>query len=70
MDDVAPVERKVTVATVWALLASIGVALLNAVVADSSVLGPLPGWAQFGILTAAPPLVTFLGGYAAAHTPR
>jgi hypothetical protein len=66
----APVETKVQAAAWWTLAASVGVALGNATLADSTILGPAPGWAQFLILAALPPVVTFLGGYAAPHSPR
>jgi hypothetical protein len=65
-----PIETKVTAATALALLASIIVAILNAVVADNSLLGGMPPVLQALLLAAVPPLITFLGGYAAPHTPR
>jgi hypothetical protein len=58
------VEVKVTTSAVGSLAASLGLALLNATAADSSVLGGLPPALQFIILTVIPPLVTFLSGYA------
>lgn len=58
------VEVKVTSATVGSLVASIGLAILNATVADSSVLGGLPGWLQWIIIVIAPTLITYLSGYA------
>lgn len=66
----APVEKKVKWATYLALLAGLGVALLNQVVADAALMGSLPPWAQFVISLAVPPLLAFLGGYQAEHTPR
>lgn len=58
------VEIKVTTATVGSLLASLGIAILNGAVADTSILGSMPAWLQWLILIIAPPLVTFLAGYA------
>jgi hypothetical protein len=66
----APIERKVTAATAASLVVGIVVAVLNAAVADASLLGPLPQWLQSLILAVAPPLLTFLGGWQARHTPR
>lgn len=66
----APVETKVSAAALVALLASIGVAVLNAVLADSTLLGGLPPVVQMLILAGVPPIVVFLGGYAAPHTRR
>ncbi len=57
------VEVKVVAATLVALLASIAVAVLNGVVADSTLLGGLPPIWQTLILLVVPPLLTFLGGY-------
>lgn len=58
------VERKVTVSALVALLASVAVAVLNGVQADSSLLAPLPPWAQTLALLVIPALVTFLAGWA------
>lgn len=58
------VEVKVTSATVGSLVASIGLAVLNATVADSTVLGGLPAWLQWLIIVIAPTLITYLSGYA------
>lgn len=68
--DTYPVEAKVTAATLAAFAASLVLALCNAVIADSSILGPLPGWAQFLILTLAPTVAIYAAGYSAPHTPR
>lgn len=64
------VETKVAVATTFTALAGLGGAMLNAFVGNSALLGVLPNWAQFVIITLAPALVTFLTAYAAPHTPR
>ena len=60
----AQTEVKVSAATTGALVASLVLALLNATVANSSVLGGLPSWLQFVLLAVAPTLVTWLAGYA------
>lgn len=65
--DTAPpvvVEAKLTVASLITLAASMAFALLNAVQHDSSILGSLPPWLQFVLITVVPPLATFLAGYA------
>lgn len=64
------VEAKVVAGTAAAAGAGIGVAVLNDVQTDSSMLGSTPAWLQAMILLFAPPLVTFLAGYQARHTPR
>lgn len=56
-------EIKVSAASVGSLVASLGIALLNGVVADSSMLGSWPAWLQFVVLMCAPTLITFLLGY-------
>lgn len=66
----AGVETKVWASTVGALLAAAALAIVNGVTADSALLGSLPGWAQFVIILAVPPIVAFLSGYAAPHTHR
>ena len=68
MNDI--VESKVKWSAVAAFAAGLVVALLNAVQDNPGVLEPLPGWAQFLVITLAPGLVTFLAGYAAPHTRR
>uniref|UniRef100_UPI003F493E94 hypothetical protein n=1 Tax=Pseudonocardia sp. CA-138482 TaxID=3240023 RepID=UPI003F493E94 len=65
-----PIENKVQASSLWALGASVGVAVLNAVATRSELLGNLPPPVQFVILAAIPPAVTFLAGYVAPHTPR
>ncbi|MER6103630.1 holin [Streptomyces sp. NPDC001832] len=66
----APVEAKVKASTAGAFLAGLAVAVLNAVTADSSLLGPLPSWAQAPLLAVVPAVLTWLAGYQARHTPR
>jgi hypothetical protein len=63
-----PTEVKVKGAAGGALVASLALALLNATVADSSILGGLPAWLQFILLAVAPTLVTWLAGYATPST--
>lgn len=65
-----PIESKVLSSSLWTLGASVGVAVLNAVAAHSELLGSLPSLAQFAILAAIPPALTFFAGYAAPSTPR
>ena len=64
------VELKVKAATIAATAAGVGVEILNEVVADHSLLGPVPSWAQGIVLVVIPPAITFLAGWQAKHTPR
>lgn len=64
------IEAKVWAATGAAFLASVVVSVLNAVEADHSLLGPVPGAVQTVVLVLGPTVATFLGGYATRHTPR
>lgn len=66
----APAEAKVKAATAASLVVGLAVVQLNAVVADSSLLQPLPAWAQAVVLAVAPAAVTFLSGWQTRHTPR
>lgn len=66
----APVENKVKSATAATFVVSLLIAVLNSVVADDSLLGPLPSWLQPVIIAVAPAVVTFLSGWSAQHTPR
>jgi hypothetical protein len=65
-----PIELKVIASTVATTAAGLAVATLNAVEADSSLLGPLPGWVQAPLIALVPSALTFLAGYQARHTPR
>lgn len=56
-------EIKVIFAAVLTLLASVTLAILNAVNANPALLGGLPAWLQFLIITVVPPVLAFLGGY-------
>lgn len=64
------VESKVTVATFASLVAGVLLAVLTAVQSDPTVIGGLPDTVQFLLIAALPPVLTFLGGYAAPHTNR
>jgi hypothetical protein len=63
-----PTEVKVKGASVGALVAGAVIAVFNAVTTNSSVLGGLPSWLQFLILTLAPTVVAWLGGYVTPST--
>ncbi len=52
------------------LVGSVGAAVLNAVAAHSELLGTLPALAQFVIIAALPPAISFLTGYVSPATPR
>jgi hypothetical protein len=66
----APIEAKVKSATAATFVVSLLIAVLNSVVANDSLLGPLPSWLQPVIIAVAPAAVTFLSGWSAQHTPR
>jgi len=66
----APVEAKVKAASTVTFLVGLAIAMLNAVVADSSLLGPLPVWLQAPLLALVPTALVWLAGYQARHTPR
>jgi hypothetical protein len=58
------VEKKVWGGAYGALAAGFLAALLNAGVGDAQLMGGLPPWLQFIILTLVPGVVSWLGGYA------
>jgi hypothetical protein len=58
------VEIKVWAASLGTLLASIVLAVLNAVLADNTILGNMPPVLQTLILVIIPPVIAFLSGYA------
>ena len=64
------IEAKVIAATAMSTGVGVGVAVLNDVEADHSLLGGMPAWAQALVLVVVPPVATFLAGYQAKHTPR
>lgn len=66
----AQIETKVTAATAMTFVVGVAVAVLNAIAADSSLLGPLPSWLQAPVLALVPSALAFLAGYQAKHTPR
>lgn len=66
----APIESKVKAATIAAFAVGVLVSALNEAQANSQLLGTLPSWLQAVALVAVPPLVTFLSGWQARHTPR
>lgn len=66
----SPIERKVSVATGATYLGTLAVlAVLNGV-ADTNLISQIPDWAEVIFAPLIPSLITFLGGYAAPHTPR
>lgn len=66
----AATELKVIAATAASAAVGVVVAVLNAVGADPGLLGGIPAVAEFVIVALVPPVVAFLGGYAAPHTDR
>ena len=64
------IETKVTIATFASLVAGVALAVLTAVQSDPTVISGLPDTVQFLVIAALPPILTFLGGYAAPHTKR
>lgn len=70
MPEKGPIESKVTVASFMALMSGIVIAVLNAVVADNSLLASWHPVLQFLLITAAPTVITFFGAFQAPHTPR
>ena len=64
------IENKVQTTSLMALVGSVGAAVLNAVGAHSELLGSLPALAQFIIIAAIPPAVTFLRVPAVFSTSR
>lgn len=66
----APVEKKVTVATVASYLGFVALlAVLNAI-ADANLIENLPDVAEVFLAPVLPTLITFVASYAARHTPR
>jgi hypothetical protein len=66
----APIETKVKASTGAALLVGLAVAFLNWAQGDSQLMGSLPPWLQALAVLVVPPVVTFLSGWKASHTPR
>lgn len=63
------VELKVKSMTLVTALCGVGVAVLNDVEADNSLV-PGPSWVQAAVLIVVPTAVNFLTGYKTRHTPR
>ncbi|MHC3392102.1 holin [Streptomyces lavendulocolor] len=67
----APVEKKVTAASVAAYLASTGLlAILTAIQDNAGLVGGLPDSVEPFLLALVPTAITFVAGWAAKHTPR
>jgi hypothetical protein len=60
-------EKKVKSAAVASFAVSILLAIINATVGNSEVLGHWPAWIQFIVVTAGPPVAAFLAGYLTRH---
>jgi hypothetical protein len=67
---VKKIEAKVQASAWAAALVGLLVAVLNQVAGNNELLGGLPPLAQTVIAVGVPPLVVFLSGWAAKHTPR
>ncbi|RSO26423.1 holin [Streptomyces sp. WAC 06725] len=65
-----PVEKKVSATTLGSLGAAVAITVLNGTVGDADLMGSVPAWLQHLATLIVPPLITFLGGYTARHTPR
>ena len=70
--DPAGVSPKVTASTLGSLAASVALALVILLTTPdgAALLGGLPAWATVLIITAAPPVVAFLSGYAKTDPAR
>jgi hypothetical protein len=67
----APIEKKVTAASIAAYLASTGLlAVLTAIQDNAGLVGGLPDPLEPFVLALVPTAITFVGGWAARHTPR
>ncbi|MET7914472.1 holin [Streptomyces avermitilis] len=67
----APVEKKVTAASVLAYLASLaGLAVLGAVTDDPSLISGMPNALEPFVLALVPAAASWIAGWAAPHTPR
>lgn len=64
------IEAKVKASAGLMLLLGVLLTVLNEVLADNTLLGSLPPWAQSALTLFGPPLAAFLAGWAAPHTPR
>lgn len=59
----AQTEVKVQWAAYGGAVAGALISILNAAVADNALLGGLPAWLQFVIITLVPGVVAWLGGF-------
>lgn len=67
----APVEKKVTWATVGAYLGGLALmAIVNAVSSDPGLVGALPDALEMFVVPLVPTVVAFVSGWVARHTPR
>jgi hypothetical protein len=66
----APIETKVKASTAVATAVGVLITVLNTAVGNSQLMGSLPAWLQSLLTLFGPPLVVFLGGFYAPHTPR
>lgn len=66
----APVEAKVKASTAVATAVGVLITVLNTAVGNSQLMGSLPPWLQSLITLFGPPIVVFLGGFYAPHSPR
>jgi len=57
------IEIKVVLSTAGTLVASMILAIINAVSDNPSLLSGLPLWLQFVLITIIPPIIAFLTGY-------
>lgn len=65
-----PVEKKVTVATVASYVGGVALmGVLNAI-GDANLIAGLPDVIEAFIAPMLPTAITFVGGWAATHTPR
>jgi hypothetical protein len=70
MSLLSAVETKVKASSLASAAVGVVVALLNDVENDHALLGPVPAPLQVLILIFLPPLVSFLAGWSAKHSPR
>ncbi len=67
----APVETKVKASTVGTYLAGVAaLAVVNALVADASLISGLPDVVEVLVAPVFPALAALVAGYVARHTPR
>lgn len=65
-----PIETKVSVAALVALVAAVVLAALNYVGGDAAVLAGVDPVLRGLLLVVIPPVAAFVGGFVAPHTPR